>query len=176
MVLSTQNTTLGNELRIIVVLFILVFAVLFCHSLIRLIMLNREFNRGGPPVRLSRIGTEGFVDISSPIRVVLARDEELGISGTQPVDPEKGLTPPPPAYGLWRDSVVSLFNSAITSLFILIRQSQRVDPNLLHWQRVERPANGMRPLSEISQVTVHRPPSYAGGDGQHGEQHGNGYF
>lgn len=32
-------------------------------------------------------------------------------------DPEKLPPPPPPAYGLWRSSV-------------------RVDPNLLHWQRV----------------------------------------
>ena len=75
-------------------------------------MLSRDFKRGALQVRLSRVGAEGFADISSPIRVVLARDEELGISGTQLVDLEKGMTPPPPAYGLWRGSVVSLTASS----------------------------------------------------------------
>jgi hypothetical protein len=45
--------------------------------------------------------------------VTLARDEELGIGGTSPVgtgaqEPSKALPAPPPAYGLWRGSVVGL--------------------------------------------------------------------
>jgi len=73
----------------------------------------------------SMTGPEGFKPIR-PIRVHLARDEELGIADdnenpeADPEDAEKntGLKMPPPAYGLWRSSV-------------------RVDPNLLHWQRIE---------------------------------------
>jgi hypothetical protein len=66
---------------------------------------------------------EGFQPIV-PIPVRLARDDELESSDNDMADLEAGdpekevLPPPPPAYGLWRSSV-------------------RVDPNLLHWQRVE---------------------------------------
>lgn len=70
-------------------------------------------------------GPEGFHPIR-PIRVHVARDEELedhhDVEIEDIPDPEKKVTPPPPAYGLWRSSV-------------------RVDPNLLHWQRVETNAN-----------------------------------
>lgn len=87
-----------------------------------------------PPEETPRIpamtGPEGFHPVR-PIRVHVARDEELGLDDEYEVDhadllgdddPEKKkevkVAPPPPAYGLWRSSV-------------------RVNPNLLHWQRVE---------------------------------------
>ena len=67
---------------------------------------------------------EGFQPVV-PIPVVLARDEALLSDSEDENDMEHDLekekekvTPPPPAYGLWRSSV-------------------RVDPNLLHWQRVD---------------------------------------
>jgi hypothetical protein len=81
----------------------------------------REVERNFMP---NMTAQEGFQPIV-PIPVRLARDEELGHDSdsendmTDSTDPEKEvLPPPPPAYGLWRSSV-------------------RVDPNLLHWQRVE---------------------------------------
>lgn len=35
-----------------------------------------------------------------------------------------------------------------------------MDPNLLHWQKVEQEATRARPVSE---ETIHRPPSYPAG-------------
>lgn len=80
----------------------------------------------------SMTGPEGFNPVR-PIRVHLARDEELGNAGdaeevedeSEPSE-EKKVAPPPPAYGLWRSSV-------------------RVDPNLLHWQRVENTTSSIPP-------------------------------
>lgn len=53
----------------------------------------------------------GFAQPRQPIPVVLARDEELGLhDDNDRVEEEeeigKALPPPPPAYGLWRNSVV----------------------------------------------------------------------
>ena len=57
----------------------------------------------------SMTGPEGFTPVR-PIRVRLARDEEIAIgSGDGAGDPEKevsAVSMPPPAYGLWRCSVV----------------------------------------------------------------------
>ena len=121
---------------------VLATTIFFCHSLIRLCMLILH----PPPVDASQpsvpnmVGPEGFNPVR-PIRVHLARDEELADANyesdedddplnrqdiTRDIDEEKGLKLPPPAYGLWRSSV-------------------RVDPNLLHWQRVEDPSSPLPP-------------------------------
>jgi hypothetical protein len=121
------------------------------------------------------IGSDGFNPIR-PIRVHVQRDEELedeeeAIEGHGDIDElkEKPVAIPPPAYGLWRSSV-------------------RVDPNLLHWQRVEAAQaaenrasvlaspigsrNGSVPgppdrtdMSNISEPQGPRPPSYVSEDG-----------
>lgn len=127
---------------------------------------------------------DGFQPIV-PIRVHLRRDEEAAIDSDDATalendmdvdDPEKNMPPPPPpAYGLWRSSV-------------------RVDPNLLHWQRVEdaqaergsamslnggnvhsRAGSvtgaaataplGPSPLAAATAAVGPRPPSYASEDG-----------
>lgn len=93
----------------------------------------------------SMTGPEGFVP-QQPIRVHLARDEDINSfdeerglpSPNDTADPpseikEKPVALPPPAYGLWRSSV-------------------RVDPNLLHWQRVES-AQSAPPLPTNSRAT-----------------------
>ena len=110
---------------------------------------------------------EGFQPIV-PIPVRLARDDELD-SDNDMMDLEAGdiekevLPPPPPAYGLWRSSV-------------------RVDPNLLHWQRVEdsraqsaismpRSRNGSVVAASTHDAPASapaegpRPPSYVSEDG-----------
>lgn len=53
------------------------------------------------------VGPGGFAEPAEPIRVALARDEEAaGI--------ESDATKlPPPAYGLWRESVVSFLRTSI---------------------------------------------------------------
>ncbi|MCJ1442946.1 MAG: hypothetical protein MMC23_003443 [Stictis urceolatum] len=143
--LLSSNSEFTQEFRIIAILFMLVFTVLFAHSLIRLFMLMLQLKKRGTLDRHPSLNSgNGYARPTQPIRVVLARDEEIGIGGTPPIglDEPKPIPPPPPAYGLWRGSV-------------------RVDPDLIHWQRVEQ-SQGTRPLSA---GTIRRPPSYPeGGD------------
>lgn len=103
-------------------------------------------------------GTGGFANPQNPIRVQILRDEEAaGIES----DATKF---PPPAYGLWRESV-------------------RVDPNRIFWARNTegnlpdvppvpgrhrrdneiREAEGDNTLERTT--TVNRPPSYVSEDG-----------
>ena len=82
--------------------------MLFLHSLIKLGLLiwrDKKYPHRVP----SQIGEGGYAQPPQPIPVTLARDEELGLSGSPMSDAAKDVTPapPPPAYGLWRGSVVS---------------------------------------------------------------------
>lgn len=147
---------------------LLTITIFFCHSLIRLCMLILN-----PPPAQNRphipdmTGPEGFQPIR-PIRVRLARDEEAGNDMERDVERDIDLDkddlpppPPPPAYGLWRSSV-------------------RVDPNLLHWQRVQDQENRNSIFSSVpnsrasSAIAAQpaaepaegpRPPSYVSEDG-----------
>jgi hypothetical protein len=49
-------------------------------------------------------GPRGYAQPAEPIHVVLARDEE--VVGQDPGPSQVKLAAPPPAYGLWRNSVV----------------------------------------------------------------------
>lgn len=179
--LALSRPSLGQEIHVLFIMIVLATTIFFCHALIRLCML---ILRPPPEAALSipnMSNPEGFVPVR-PIRVHLARDEELADSsdeeaaiegdgrnremGGDPEKEEKGVKMPPPAYGLWRSSV-------------------RVDPNLLHWQRVEdaapplsglrnsvQPGAGSTGGSVVSSVTGApaqtegpRPPSYVSDDG-----------
>ncbi|KAF2868587.1 hypothetical protein BDV95DRAFT_500277 [Massariosphaeria phaeospora] len=157
--LALTDKALRQEVHVLFIMVILATTIFFCHSLIRLCMLILH-----PPAETPRIpsmtGPEGFRPLN-PIRVHLARDDDLGAEEEVIETVEKKLAPPPPAYGLWRSSV-------------------RVDPDLMHWQRVEeargRPAS-THPASRNGSVTEvadplptterdgPRPPSYASDDG-----------
>lgn len=142
--------------------------IFFCHALIRLCMLilHPPSDDDLRPHIPSMTGPEGFHPIR-PIRVHLARDEDLADAvdeeaavGGDGAEPKEKLQHPPPAYGLWRSSV-------------------RVDPNLLHWQRVEGPpsassshpgsrngsVSGAAPVQQEAERTGPRPPSYVSDDG-----------
>lgn len=128
--IALVRKNLGREIHIVFIMIILVTTMFFCHSLIRLCMLALHPPPDDAPRIPSMTSPEGFQPIR-PIRVHLARDEELGSVDHDSEDErrderedeaaeaekEKKVVLPPPAYGLWRSSV-------------------RVDPNLLHWQRV----------------------------------------
>ncbi|KAJ2974617.1 hypothetical protein NUW58_g8603 [Xylaria curta] len=114
-------------------------------------MLVRPRNRPGASennVEVYKYGHPGYAIPAEPIRVVLARDEEAaGIeSETTKLNP--------PAYGLWRESV-------------------RVDPNRIYWQRAQSPpplsstsaSSANSDSNETSGTTQRRPPSYASEDG-----------
>lgn len=95
-------------LLILVILFVTLF---FCHALVRLCMLimrNKTSPVDDPNNSSSRrrrrlpdmIGPGGYAIPRQPIRVVLARDEEAA-----GIESEATKTNPP-AYGIWRESVV----------------------------------------------------------------------
>jgi hypothetical protein len=94
-----------QEIHILFILTILAITVFFVHSLIRLFIMAR-----GPRSTRSRnaipsiVGPEGF-NPPAPIRVHLARDEEVAAVEESKLE---ALKAPPPAYGLWRCSVVCL--------------------------------------------------------------------
>ena len=96
----------GNEFHVVLILIILVTTIFFCHGLIRLCMMminppppdENDLERQELP---AMIGPGGYAQPAIPIQVALARDEEAaGIESTATKNP-------PPAYGLWRESVVS---------------------------------------------------------------------
>ncbi|MCJ1311057.1 hypothetical protein MMC25_004727 [Agyrium rufum] len=88
-------------------------------------------------------GPNGYALPSNPIPIVLARDEEIGISGTDRRGMSNATKPqlPPPVYGLWRGSV-------------------RADPKLIHWQRVAGPSTPDLESAYGGSNAAQRPPSY----------------
>ncbi|KAL1611937.1 hypothetical protein SLS60_000160 [Paraconiothyrium brasiliense] len=178
--LALTRHDLGQEVHVLFIMIVLGTTIFFCHSLIRLCMLilHPPTENSDRPSIPNMTGPEGFNPIR-PIRVHLARDEELAdayssdeeedVEGERRRDGgveegEKDVKLPPPAYGLWRSSV-------------------RVDPNLLHWQRVDDsagppqiPGSGhtsrqsSQPASRNGSVSgpaqeAPRPPSYVSDDG-----------
>lgn len=92
----------------VLVIFILIATILFCHYLIRFFSLLLQARRRKQRHRASgELDRNGFAQPGEPIRVILARDEELGLheSNFEEMNPER-VASPPPAYGLWRCSVV----------------------------------------------------------------------
>ncbi|KAJ4418358.1 hypothetical protein N0V82_005639 [Gnomoniopsis sp. IMI 355080] len=156
--LSATKNISNSEFSVLLILIILFATIFFCQGLIRLCLLifrpkpTEERRRSRLP---QMYGPSGYAVPRQPIRVVLARDEEAaGIES----DATKTN---PPAYGLWRESV-------------------RVDPNRIFWQRntaAPPPTIEERELSERegessdSSATEEgssgsrRPPSYASEDG-----------
>ncbi|EDU47369.1 conserved hypothetical protein [Pyrenophora tritici-repentis Pt-1C-BFP] len=136
-----EDGDLGQEIHILFIMVLLTITIFFCHSLIRLCMLILNPppppDPNNPAFSLSIANpSEGFQPVV-PIRVHLRRDEEAAAADLEndlvdAADPEKDLVPPPPpAYGLWRSSV-------------------RVNPDLLHWQRVDGAAAGSMRGSAMS--------------------------
>lgn len=78
----------------------------FCHSLARTCLLATRVARYGSAFHRvpSVVGPLGYAQPEQPIHVVLARDEEIAIENR--VSSEMKVVAPPPAYGLWRSSVV----------------------------------------------------------------------
>lgn len=139
-----MRNSIPQELHILFVLALLGTVAFFSHSAIRLWIMAHKGNlpsyESSHHNRIpSTAGPEGFKP-SRPIPVQLARDDEIAALDEEGCLHEEKLETtkmPPPAYGLWRESVVSLpflspsFCSQLAKLF-----QKRIDPNLLHWQRV----------------------------------------
>ena len=102
----TKNVT-SNEFTILLILIILFATIFFCHALIRLCMLIVKARKDDQAVANGQLhpemvgpGPGGYAVPREPIPVVLARDEEA--AGIESEATKTG----PPAYGVWRESVV----------------------------------------------------------------------
>ncbi|EEH10854.1 hypothetical protein HCBG_00309 [Histoplasma capsulatum G186AR] len=148
--LSLSNIVQTREFHIVLILALTVFVIYFCHSFILFFMLSwRTSPTPLPPAAPKAVSTLEYALPDEPIPVILARDEEIMME----VDSNNrngsskhlgGLAPPPPAYGLWRDSV-------------------KINPNLVHWQRRD-PTNshGRGTGNDNVHEALNRPPSYDG--------------
>jgi hypothetical protein len=100
--LALSNRQESQEFHVLLILIILVTTVFFSHSLISFCLLVIRPAMEDVRPRMSMIGPGGFANPPYPIRIAMTRDEEAaGI--------ESEVTKyPPPAYGLWRESVVCI--------------------------------------------------------------------
>lgn len=107
-----------NELTILLLIIILISTMFFCYNIIRLCLIvvrgdkgsSSSPSRGRPALTPAEMLKTGYAMPRRPIRVVLAQDEEV-VTGR---DGEANkLTPP--AYGFWRESVVSTCTFAAAS-------------------------------------------------------------
>lgn len=102
--LSATRNISNSEFSVLLILIILFATIFFCQGLIRLCLLifrpkpTEERRRSRLP---NMYGPSGYAVPRQPIRVLLARDEEAA-----GIESEATKTNPP-AYGLWRESVVS---------------------------------------------------------------------
>jgi len=100
--LSITKNINNSEFTVLLILIILFTTIFFCHALIRLCMLvirpRQESDRRSHMQQLMVPG--GYAIPRQPIRVVLVQDEE--VAGVES-DTTKQK---PPAYGMWRESVV----------------------------------------------------------------------
>lgn len=121
--LAVSKTTMERELRILLIFMIMMLAVVFCHFFIRFcitIFQGPKFvsSRNRVP---SKVGPAGYAQPESPIPVIVTGDEEILVGGNGAIR-EKPVAPPP-AYGLWRSSVVSteLLWSSYCFIYIFLR-------------------------------------------------------
>ena len=90
-----------GELTIMIILVILSATIFFGFSVIRLCTLIARGDRARRRIRAEMLGLGGYVVPQKPIPVVLAQDEEaVGVES-------EASKSRPPAYGLWRESIVS---------------------------------------------------------------------
>ncbi|OAR02458.1 hypothetical protein LLEC1_00934, partial [Akanthomyces lecanii] len=149
--LSLTQHIQANELTILLLLIIVISTLYFCYHIVRLCLAVMHGDkptagsRGRPAMSSAEMLKTGYAMPRRPIRVILAQDEEA--AGREEV--ANALTPP--AYGFWRESV-------------------RLDPDRLYWQRNEAARRqesvpNMEPGHEHVARGGRRPPSYASDDG-----------
>ncbi|KAI0018637.1 hypothetical protein F4780DRAFT_506545 [Xylariomycetidae sp. FL0641] len=177
--LSITRNINSSEFSILLILLILFTTIFFCHGLVRLCLLIVKRQRGGDvdgnptaddeeqrayQAQLQQQLHEpgGYAVPRRPIRVLLARDEEAAGLESETTKLQ------PPAYGAWRESV-------------------RVDPARIYWQRNEEATTTDEEADDRSReggsesrysqqsssdgsgetrpTAAPRPPSYASDDG-----------
>ncbi|KAI4112541.1 MAG: hypothetical protein LQ345_006323 [Seirophora villosa] len=149
--LAVSGSVGSSDFHVVMIVFTLVLTMIFCHFIIRLCMLcfrfrarvlRRERERS---CTMDEGADEDYAQPETPIPVILARDEELGLHDDASADSDsvRPVQHPPPAYGLWISSV-------------------RANPDLIHWQRNDgsllRQCEGETP--DLAQHPAMRPPTY----------------
>jgi hypothetical protein len=98
----------GPWLYIILTFILLTIGVVWCHALCRLVAAFYQFPNYAAdctlPIEMTE--TAGYARPNQPIHVTMAGDEER-FTERHSTGTAVKVTAPPPAYGLWRDSVVS---------------------------------------------------------------------
>lgn len=123
---------MGEEFRVLLIMIMLVSALIFCHALIRIvIMLLRPPKQRDLELQLPQmVNAGGYANPETPIRVALARDEEaVGIHS-------EATKRPPPAYGLWRESVVCCIQTCRLQETYLLATEGRPKPPFLAAKRI----------------------------------------
>ena len=111
--LAISNPAIGESFHAVLIVLILLVTIVFCHYLVRFCMIAYRLKRHNTSGVLIHRRSRGVIARPrEPIRVILARDEELGLHENNIVEEDKDIAvpPPPPAYGQWRCSVVSIPN------------------------------------------------------------------
>ena len=121
---AASSTTLGRELQILLIFMILILGIVFCHSFTRFLMaLLRRPDSDVATNRIpSRAGPAGYAQPARPIHVILAGDEDVAAASPSAV--REKITAPPPAYGLWRSSVVSTHTCILGTLICRILKGE----------------------------------------------------
>lgn len=112
---------------------------------------TEQSQRGLPAM----IGPGGYANPSTPIRVALARDEEAaGI--------ENDATKlPPPAYGLWRESVVCI-SSSVVSMALILTISRELTPTVYSGSATKQPIWNVTIQDQnlVQQLPIDLHPTY----------------
>lgn len=136
LVLSISKKVYSSEFTVLLIVIILFSTIFFCHGLIRICMLiikpPNEDEEQPPLPRLMEPG--GYAVPRRPIHVILAQDEEA--AGMDNVANKLE----PPAYGLWRESVVC------TNLYILRGNNNLTNKWHSAWIRIAYIGNVMTSL------------------------------
>lgn len=98
--LSVSGQIRMGEFTIVLILVVILATLIFCYGLIKLCMLTLRKDRARQDQMSQDPLGQGYAVPQEPIRVVLARDEEA--AGLE----SEASKMTPPAYGLWRESVV----------------------------------------------------------------------
>lgn len=102
-----SRTITISELTVLLLIVVIFATVYFCYSFIRLCILVARGDTSNRASGLHPLYLGGYAVPRSPIRVVLARDEEEAGARSE------AAKVVPPAYGLWRESVVSVDTNTI---------------------------------------------------------------
>ncbi|KAK8245745.1 hypothetical protein IWZ00DRAFT_327606 [Phyllosticta capitalensis] len=180
---------ISRELHIVFILLIMAATMVFSHSSIRLCMLcraphsssSRRHNRQIPdPVEA--VGPPSF-NPRTPIRVHLARDEDMGADNSAAAAPRLSTTSPTAVYSFSTPPARQTFSAPTTPRpsvspalgfappnfsrpnprppppsYGVWRTSVPLDPNLLHWQRASSPPPLPNTLAISLPVSVSSTP------------------